>query len=298
MPTLLYGPGHPWGSPGEGYATTVASLTRDQVRAFYADHFTPQRSVLIAVGDVDPSTLVALLEAKFAAWQGTAGTAPAPTAPQTAAADRVFLVDKPGAVQSVIVVGRTWRGRGDDTYFATRIGNRILGGDFLSRINQNLRERNGYTYGARSGFDYGRSNSQWTVQTSVRSEVTGAALRELISELQAVTGDRPLTEEEVAIARQAESNTFPEAFETPGRIASALTQLAIFNLPDDYFAHFVDRLEATSPAEIAQAMAQLVARPAVVQLVVGDRRVVEPKLIEAGFPSVQLIDSDGQLAAP
>ena len=89
----------------------------------------------------------------------------------------MYLVDKPGAVQSVIVVGRAWRSRSDDSYLATRIGNRVLGGDFLSRINQNLRERNGYTYGARSGFDYLRSNSRWTVQTSVRSEVTGAAVR-------------------------------------------------------------------------------------------------------------------------
>jgi zinc protease len=296
FPTLMYGPGHPWASPGPGYTRTVESLTRDQVRDFYGQHFTPQRSVLIVVGDVATPALLALLESTIARWQGTAATTPPqkPAAPQTVAADTVYLVDKPGAVQSTIVVGRTWRGRNDDSYLATRIGNRVLGGDFLSRMNQNLRERNGFTYGAQSGFDYHRASSHWTVQTSVRSEVTGAAMREIISELDAVSGDRPLTEEEVVIARDAESNTFPESFETPGRIAAALAQMAIFRLPDDYFAHFVDRLDATSPAEVAQAMSLLIERQAVVVLVVGDRQVIEPKLKEAGFKTIVFVDTDGQ----
>ncbi len=296
-PRLLHGAGHPWASPGQGFQRTVESLTREQAQQFYADHFVPQRSVLIVVGDVEPSALLALLESTIARWHGEGVSPPRLPAAQTAAADKVYLVDKPGAVQSVLVVGRAWRSRGDDTYLATRIGNRVLGGDFLSRINQNLRERNGYTYGARSGFDYLRSNSRWTVQTSVRSEVTGAALCEIISELTAVSDQRPLTEEEVAVARAAESNTFPESFETPSRIASSLAQMAIFQLPDDYFAHFVDRLEATSPADVAQAMSQLVQRQAVAVLVVGDRQVVEPKLREAGFTTIELLDTDGQPVA-
>ena len=248
------------------------------------------------MGDVATPALLDLLESTIAGWHGTAATTPPHklAAPQTAAVDTVYLVDKPGAVQSTIVAGRTWRSRNDDSYLATRIGNRVLGGDFLSRMNQNLRERNGFTYGVQSGFDYHRDSSHWTVQTSVRSEVTGAALREVISEFDAVSGDRPLTEEEVVIARDAESNTFPESFETPGRIAAALAQLATFRLPDDYFAHFVDRLDATSPAEIALAMSQLIERQAIVVLVVGDRQVVEPKLQAAGFKTIVLVDTDGQ----
>ena len=150
------------------------------MQTFYRDHFVPKRGVLIVVGDVETTALLEMLESKFARWQGTAAAAvQLPPVPTGAAPETVFLVDKPGAVQSVIVVGRTWRDRKDDSYFATQIGNRVLGGDFLSRINQNLRERNGYTYGARSDFDYQRASSRWTVQTSVRREVTGAALREI-----------------------------------------------------------------------------------------------------------------------
>jgi predicted Zn-dependent peptidase len=294
FPTLLFGEKHAWGSPGLGYASTVKALTREQVQQSYRERFAPQKSVLIVVGDVDPSTLLPLLESAFAAWKTPAATPAAPAAAQIAATGPIYFVDKPGAVQSVIMVGRTWRERLDPAYLATRIGNRILGGDFLSRINQNLRERNGFTYGARSGFDYHRDFSEWTVQTSVRSEVTGAALREILSELQGVASDRPLTESEVLTARDAEGNTFPEAFETPGRIAGALAQMALFQLPDDYFVKFVEQLDQTSPDQVANAMVPLVARDQNLILIVGNRGVVEPNLAEAGFTQIAYLDTDGR----
>jgi zinc protease len=295
FPKLLYGEKHPLASPGPGYTRTVESLTRGQVQTFYRDHFTPQRGVLIVVGDVETTALLEMLESQFARWQGAAAAAvQLPPAPAGAAAETVFLVDKPAAVQSVIIVGRTWRDRIDDSYFATRIGNRVLGGDFLSRLNQNLRERNGYTYGARSDFDYQRASSRWTLRTSVRREVTGAALREIVSELDAVSGDRPLTEDEVVTARDAELSSFPEAFETPSHIAGSLAQLAIFHLPDNYYEQHVTRLAATNPEEVAKAMSQLTDRRSVMMLVVGDRQVVEPKLKEAGFERIRYVDSDGQ----
>ncbi len=299
FPSLLYGPQHPLASPAQGYTRTVESLTRGQVQTFYRDRFVPRRSMLIVVGDVEPATLFDMLESSFEHWRdrpaAATDVAPASTG---AAPDTVFLVDKPGAVQSMIVVGRTWRDRTDDSYFATEIGNRALGGDFLSRINQNLRERHGYTYGARSAFHYARTGSRWTVQTSVRREVTGAALREIISELDGIRGDRPLTEEEVATARDAELSVFPEAFETPARIARSLAQLAVFQLPDDYYQRHVTRLAATSAQEVTEALAQLADRRAVTILVVGDRQIVEPLLREAGFPRVRYLDTDGQPVRP
>lgn len=299
FPKLLYGEKHPLASPGQGYTRTVESLSRSQVQTFYRDHFTPQRGVLIVVGDVETTALLDMLESKFARWQGTAAAAvQLPPVPAGTAAETVFLVDKPGAVQSVIIVGRTWRNRIDDSYFATRIGNRVLGGDFLSRLNQNLRERHGYTYGARSNFDYRPASSRWTLQTSVRRDVTGAALREIVSELDAVSGDRPLTQDEVVTARDAELSVFPEAFETPSHIAGSLAQLAIFHLPDDYYEQHVTRLAATNPEEVAQAMSQLTDRRSMTMLVVGDRQVVEPKLQAAGFERIRYVDTDGQTVRP
>jgi zinc protease len=297
FPTLSFGAAHPYASPQLGYITTVEALARDQVQTFYRERFSPSNSVLILVGDVVPDQLLARLETQLAAWKRTAvQAAPAPV-PQPAVGETVFVVDKPGAVQSVLVVGRTWHDRRHDSYFATRIGNRVLGGDFLSRINQNLRERNGFTYGARSGFEYLRTLGHWTVQTSVRAEVTGAALREIFAELTAVADQRPLTEDEVRTGREAESNGFPETFETPARIAGALAQLAIYQLPDDYFDHFVDHLMSTDAAAVTQALSQLVDRATLRTLVVGDRSVIEPLLREAGFEHITYLDVDGRPAS-
>jgi len=295
FPQLLYGVDHPLASPELGFTRSVATLTREQVQAFYRDHFVPAHSVLIVVGDVQTAALLAELESTLGRWRGAPAAAAAPPPAGAAAApDTVFLVDKPEAVQSEIIVGRTWRGRQDDSYFATQIGNRVLGGDFLSRINQNLRERNGYTYGARSGFDYHRAGGRWTVETSVQREVTGAALREIFAELDAVAGDRPLTDVEVATARDAELNVFPQAFETPARIAGSLAQLAIHQLPDDYFQQHLQRLAATSRDEVTAAMSELTAHRGMVTLVVGDRRALEPQLQAAGITTIRQVDSDGQ----
>jgi predicted Zn-dependent peptidase len=131
----------------------------------------------------------------------------------------------------------------------------------------------------------------------VRSEVTGAALGEITSELAALGGDRPLTIDELGQASQAESNAFLESFETPTRIAASLAQLAIFQLPDDYYDGYVARLLATEPAEITAAMRQLVNAEALVMLVVGDSAVVEPALAAAGVARLVYVDTDGQVTA-
>ena len=235
FPTLLFGLGHPYALPGDGYTATVGNLSVEQVRKFYGEHFAPRNSVLIVVGDFEPDQVVTLLEEKFSNWKADASAAELPAVVQTSVAGTVYMVDKPGAVQSVIAVGRTWKDRDDESYFATRIGNRIFGGDFLSRLNQNLRQRNGFTYGARSAFRFYEHGSNWNLTTSVRSEVTGAALREIVNELRDAQGDRPLTAEEVSVARSAEISVFPQSFETPASIAGSLAQLAIYELPDDYY---------------------------------------------------------------
>ena len=297
LPMLVYGAEHPYATPGPGYTETVEALSLDDVKEFYRRQFAPQGSVLIVVGDVDPDEVTNLMELTFGPWQGTSRAKTIPTAHSSLARDVVYVVDKPGAVQSVIAAGRPWRDRQDASYFASRIGNRILGGDFLSRINQNLRERNGYTYGARSDFDYRRVGSDWNLSTSVRSEVTGAALREIVKELGGVAGDQPLTSREVTVGRDAEMNVFPQAFETPSSIAGSLAQLAAYQLPDDYFDRFVGRLQSVSQEEVVQVMSQVAERKELVMLVVGNREVIEPKLKEAGFSQVTYVDFNGRPVA-
>ncbi len=291
---LLYGEGHPYSTPGMGYTSTVENLSLDQAKAFYARYFVPGNATLIVVGDVQADQLVAQLEQEWSAWKSDVVTQQRSTPDTHAKGGAVYVVDKPGAVQSVISVGRVWRDRRDDSYFATRIGNRIVGGDFLSRINQNLRERNGFTYGARSGFEFHRVGGEWTVTTSVRADVTGAAVREIVRELDALRSDQPLTGDEIQLARDAELNVFPQSFETPSNIAAVLSQLAIYGLEDQYLAEYTGALEATKSNEVEEAMRQLVDPVARTILVVGDRQRVVPQLKEAGFENIRLIDTDGK----
>jgi zinc protease len=295
---VLHGKGHPYANPSDGYPETVKRLTGDDVRAFHKGHFAPNVSTLIVVGDVDPEALVATLEKTLGTWTGQAEPPrPRPEAKAGASPRIAYLVDKPGAVQSVLTVGRRWVERVDPRYYATLIGNHILGADFLSRLNRNLRVENGFTYGAGSAFVFRRTGSVWAVQTDVRAEVTAAALKEVLGELDALTKDKPFTTEEIGVAREAEVRSYPESFESPGGIVGTLEEMAEFHLPPDYLETYLERLQSTKPDQIVRAMTEVVEPKERVVLVVGDRASVEPKLKALGFREVRLVTPDGEPAA-
>jgi zinc protease len=292
FPRLLYGK-HPYASPEEGLKETVTPLTRDDLQNFYRQHFVPQRSILIVVGDVDEATIVKKLNAAWESWQGDQQLGIRAVPKDPGSAETVYVVDKPGAVQSVLRVGRIWNDRRDPGYAAAVLGNRVLGGDFLSRINQNLREQHGFTYGAQSLFRFHRQGSDWLVATSVRADVTAEALRELIRELDDPVGDRPLTEEEVEVARQAELNEIPESYETPSSIAHVLASLAVYELPADYLSTYPGQLKSTPKDDISRVLSNLLEKEQRIVLVVGDRKQIEPQLKEAGFKTLKFLDTDG-----
>ena len=295
FPVLLYGKGHPYANPGDGRLGTVKGLSLDDVRKFHADHYGPKGSTLIVVGDVEPDALLALLEKRLGGWAAKGvGPSPRPKADLKAAPGVVYLVDKPGAVQSVLSIGRRWVDRAHPSYYATLLGNRILGGDFLSRLNQNLREKNGFTYGANSGFRFRRTGSVWVVSTQVRADATAPALKEALGELDALAGGKPFTEEEIGTAVGAEVKSFPESFESPGSIAGVLEEMAEFGLPLDYLDTYLNRLQETRPEAIGKTMADVVAPAERVVLVVGDRKAVEPALKKLGYATVRVINYDGE----
>jgi zinc protease len=300
FPVLLYGPDHPYANPAEGRVATVKGLAVADVRRFRDAHFDPARSTLVVVGDVEPDALLTSLGKALGGWKSAGAPASRRPAPEPSRPEPgvVHLVDKPGAVQSVVSVGRRWAGRDDPRYFATRIGNRILGADFLSRLNQNLREQHGFTYGASSYFRFHRTDSVWAASTSVRTDATAPALKEVLSELDALAGAKPFTAEEVGVARDAEARSFPETFESPGGIAGILLEMVRHGLPPDYLDTFLDRLRAPEADAIARAMVEVVAPAARVVLVVGDRRAVEPKLKDLGFRKVRLVTPDGLPTSP
>jgi zinc protease len=291
---VLYGPKHPYGKPSEGYVDTVKALTADDVRAFHKAHFGANRAILVVVGDVEPDSLMKSLEATIGAWKSETSAPAAIPAPEMKSNPEVaFVVDKPGSVQSVLDIGRLWVGRDDPRYFATMLGNRILGGDFLSRLMQNLRAEHGYTYGVQSAFLYRRGGSVWAVQSSVRTDATTDALKELKGELGGVVKDRPFTPEEISVAKGAEIRAFPEAFEDPASIAGIIEEMALFALPADYLDTYLDRLSATTAEQIQKAMAEVVDPAQQNYVIVGDLKVFEPKLKPLGFREVRLLTTDG-----
>ncbi len=296
LPALLYGKGHPYANPADGYTETVKALSLDDVKSFHAGHIGPKGASLIVVGDVEPDVLFAMLESTLGAWPGkNAGLSPRNTAGLNADPGVIYLVDKPGAVQSILNVGRRWVDRSDGSYYATLLGNRILGGDFLSRLNQNLREKHGYSYGARSAFRFRRKGSTFTVSTAVRTDATAPALKEVLSELDGLAGTKPLSDEEIALATGAEVKEYPDEFASPQSIAAALGEMAEYQLPPDYLDTFLERLQSTKAAEIGKMMASVVAKDERVTLVVGDRKVIEPKLRAMGYTQIQPITYDGKM---
>jgi len=297
FPILMHGPDHPYGKPAAGYPDTVKDLTLDDVRAFHAAGFGPKGANLIVTGDVDPDAITKVLERTIGRWQpknGGPGTRPAPRSRHEPGT--VYLVDKPGAVQSVIQVGRRWVDRRDPRYMATLVGNHLLGEDFLSRLNQNLREEHGYTYGAGSAFTFHRSKSVWRVSTSVRTDATAPALKEILKELDSLPAAKPITAEELGKARSAEARSFPENFESPSGIAGELSELADFDLPPDTLETFLPDLEKVSLAEVQKSMTEVVAPADRLILVVGDRKTVEPELRRAGLTKIRVVTHDGKPA--
>ncbi len=291
---LLFGPDHPYGNPADGFEATVKALTVADAQAFHA-RYAANRSRLIVVGDVEVDALVKTLEATLGTWK-TTGPEPSPRPAVAARAEPgvVALADKPGAVQSVISLGRTWAGRKDPRYFATLIGNHVVGADFLSRLNANLREKNGYSYGCGSNFGYRRTGGTWQVRTNVRGDVTAEALKEVDAELDGVAKDRPLTDEEIATAKDAEARSFPESFEDPGSIAGIIAEIAQFDLPADYLDTYLDKLNAVPDEEVRKVMVDVVAPAHRTTLIVGDKASVEPRLKAMGIKEVREVNADGK----
>jgi predicted Zn-dependent peptidase len=295
LPLVMFHRSHPYGKPPEGYPETVKQLTLEKLRAFHAGGFGSKGTSLIVTGDVDPDELALLLEETLGRWRGdNPGPIPRPVVAVKPESGVVYLVDKPGAVQSVINVSRHWLNRQDPRYLATLVGNHLLGVDFLSRLNKNLREDHGYTYGSRSAFDFRRGRSVWSVSTDVRADATAPALREILKELDALGLARPITAEELEKARSAEVRSYPEGFESPAGIAAALAEMAEFGLPADYLETFLPNLAKVTLSETQRAITEVVAPADRFILVVGDRKTVEPELTKAGFKAIKVITYDGK----
>ena len=292
FPKLLYSLEHPYGRTDN--PKSVASLTRDDVIKLFAKLFVPNNAALIVVGDTTPDAVVARLEAALKDWKpGEVPMFELPASP-TAKPVTVYLVDKPGAAQSVLTVGQIGVPRSTPDYFPLVVMNASLGGQFSSRINLNLREDKGYTYGARSSFAFRQGPGPFEAGASVQTAVTKLALIELIKELTEVTTTRPINDEELAFAKDRLVKGFPSRFETTFGLAGTLAELVLFRLPDNYYTTYQSKIEGVTKADVARVAAKYVDPKQMVILIVGDRAKVEADLKTLPYAQVvNVLDPEG-----
>jgi predicted Zn-dependent peptidase len=282
-----YRAGVPYARPLDGTLESLAAFSRADLVGYSDACYRPGAGGLVVVGDVDAHEVQALAEEHLGSWVGSPPEGdPFDTTP--ARRERtVLLVDRPGAVQSEIRVGHVGAERATPDYFALQIANLVFGGTFTSRLNLNLRERNGFTYGVRSRFSFRRQPGPFEVATAVGSEVTAPAVREILAELEALVEKGP-TQDEVEAARDFAAGVFGLQLETVGQVASRVTQLLVYGLDDAYFRSYRDEMRAVTVDAVAAAAARHM-RPAEAQVVVvGDAATVAGPLEALGLGPVEV----------
>jgi zinc protease len=292
-PKLLYGD-QPYGASPAGTTESVQKLTRDDLAAFYADHYGPADSALVLVGDVTELEARKIAEHSFGKWTGTAKsgvTIPAPPAMQPT---HVVIVDKPGAPQSDLAMMSLGVPVTSPDLPTIQVMNYTLGGSFASRINMNLREEHGYTYGANSRFSAYREGGSFSASGLVRTNVTGASAKEMMYEIKRFP-DNPPTDEELKMAKDASIQSLPGQFETGAATAGALHSIYLYNRPLDYYSLLPAKLKAVTSADVARVAKEYVHPESMVVLVVGDREKIEPQLKEVNLGPIEVRDGQGML---
>lgn len=275
FPRIVFGPTHRYGTSANGLPATIEALTVDDLKTFYRSHFRPDNATLLVVGDLTLSTALPMLEQAFGGWTAdgmVSLVAAVPNAPQLTTR-QIYLVDKPEAAQSQIRIGWVGVSRATPDYAVLEVLNTILGGSFTSRLNQNLREKNGYAYGASSGFDRRLSAGPFVAAAGVQTDKTADALREFFNELNGIL--TPVPADELAKARSYVALGFPGEFETTGDMARKLEELVVYNLPDTTFSNFVPSVTAVTAADLQRAAARFIQPERMAVVVVGDLKLIE-----------------------
>ena len=280
--------------PDGGDEESVKAIGRNNVRSFFETRYVPAATMLIVVGDITVRAAEELVVSTLGVWTGAlprrmmASDRPARREPG------VHIVTKPDAPQSELRIGQVGIPRNHADYFPIVVMNAVLGGLFNSRINLNLREAHGYTYGAFSSFDWRRQAGPFAVSTAVKSEVTDAAAREVLLEIERIR-TALIEEEELSLATSYLDGVFPIRYETTAAIASALANLMVYELPDDYFDRYREHVRAVTREQVLEAAKQHLNPSDFQMVVVGDPSTVRSPLAALGFGPVRVYDAQGRL---
>ncbi len=297
LPPLLYGKGHPYAIPftGSGREADIQSLTRQDLVDFHRDWLRPEQGTLIVVGDTTLKEIVPMLERQFGDWKSTG---PAPQVKATVdvarpAKGRVYLIDQPGAVQANLFAGQVVPSTLDAGATRFDIANGVLGGDFTSRLNMNLREEKHWSYGARSSASSTLGQRPWLAMAPVQIDKTGEAMAEMRREIaDFASGGEPVTAPEVTRIRNIQTLSLPGAYETASAVMGTISGIVRYQRPDDYVFKRKAEIEAMTPAQVQQAAATLDPN-ALTWVVVGDLKQTEKEVRALNLGEVTVIDADG-----
>lgn len=285
---------HPYGHLSIGREASLGTLALDELAAFHARTFTPGRSTLVVCGALEHGRLLACADAAFGGWSAEAG------APSKKASDReptaaphhpLTVVPREGAAQSELRIGRLTTGRATSDYPAIVVMNAVLGGQFVSRINLMLREHKGYTYGARTSFDWRCGVSPFVLQTSVDTAATADAIRLSHAEIGALAASRPPSDAEMTLAKASLTRGYPRGFETAQQVARGVAQIALHDLPDDYFASFVPTVNAVTREDVIEAASRYLDASTLTTLVVGDHTAIAASLGELNLGEPRVLEA-------
>jgi predicted Zn-dependent peptidase len=289
FPRLVFGDKHRYGTSAGGGTAEVKAMTLADVRAFHATYYRPELSTLLVVGDITPAAVLPTLERAFGSWKGQGAApkvAPVPTAAQLTGR-KIYIVDKPGAAQSQIRIGWVGVPRSTPDYPTLQVLNTILGGSFTSRLNTNLREEHGYSYGAFSGFEERISPGAFSARAGVQTDKTAEALKEFFNEFAAIL--KPIPEDELVKAKNYVALGFPAEFESTGDLAQKLEEQVVHSLPDEYFPSYIRSVVQVTGAGVEKAATTYIQPDKFAVVVVGDRKVIEQGIRALNLGPVEVL---------
>jgi zinc protease len=288
---------HPYGHLPIGSDSSLRATSLDDVRRFHHAAYRPSRATVVVGGDMTHDELFKVAERAFGGWvdpsgDGTSNPAPSTVQPSFVTDTRLAIVPREAAAQSELRIGHLTTGRDTPDYPALLVLNAVLGGQFVSRVNLKLREEKGYTYGARTGFDWRRGVSPFALQASVHTAATADAIKESLNELQAIRSGRPADEQEMTLAKATLTRGYPRNFETANQVARSVAQLVLYKLPDTYFEEFVPKVNLVDAEEVTRVARRHLDPSRLLTLVVGDHHTIADSLkgLQLGEPVVLSAD--------
>jgi zinc protease len=293
LPRFVFGADHAYGSPltGSGTLASVRSLSRKDVEGWYRAWFRPNAATIVVAGDTTLAEIRPKLERLLGGW-GRGETPKKNVGPVAPPAAGLYVIDRPGAVQSLVLMGTVAPPRNNPQEIPQEVMNTILGGQFIARINMNLREDKHWSYGAGTSFLDARGPRPYIGYASVQADKTKESIQELQKEFRAIRGGRPATAEELATAQASLTLSLPGQWETSRAVLGSISEIVRFGFDDRYFDGYAARVRAVKLDEVTQA-AQVIDPARLVWVVVGDRKKIEPGLRELGLGEPRPIDADG-----